>query len=100
VPPETAVASIGGVAFDDWAYPARVRVVAEIISENNRQRTGDLEQFWQLNQEDRERILKLMHSIGAQLVVCNEVPLGASTVGWTKIPDSRYLYRFLGLNPN
>jgi len=95
LPPGVAVASIGSVAFNDWAYPARARVVAEILSNNSRMPTGDVEMFWKLGPEGRAHVLALMRMAGASLVVCNEVPPGADTTGWTQIPDSPYLYRFL-----
>lgn len=92
LPLRTPVASIGLVAFDDWAYAAQARVVTEITSYNNGGRTGDVEAFWQSSRDEQRRVLELMRNAGAKVVVCTEVPAGVTAEGWTQISDSAYFY--------
>jgi hypothetical protein len=90
--PRTPVASIGNVAFDDWAYPAQVRVVTEIVSFNQGKETDDVDRFWRASPEERRSILSVMRRAGARIVVSNRVPDWAATDGWTHIPDSPYYW--------
>jgi hypothetical protein len=99
IPPGIPVASIGNAAFNDWAFLAQARVVAEIPSDMYwlyfMRPMHAVEQFWSSSKQEKDLVLDLMRQAGARVAVSNEVSENADVSGWTRIPDSEFWYRVL-----
>jgi hypothetical protein len=90
VRPGEKVASIGAILGDGWPKLAHVFVVAEIPFEER-------EAFWSADFSRREEICQVLAKTGAQVVIAQEVPNWAQTVGWKRVGSTPlYIYR---LNP-
>lgn len=93
--PGTPVALVGLTLQPEWARQAGLRIVGDVPFIYGRDPglhryilfdRSNLEHFWQGSPSSRERILQGFADAGARFVVTHEVPSGADTTGWKRLP--------------
>jgi hypothetical protein len=82
------VASIGDARTAYWARLARVRIVAEVPSE-------DTSEFWTADSLVKDRIFRTLVESKSDLIVASEVPKWAPTDGWQRIGNTNSYVYFL-----
>jgi len=83
IQPREKVAIVGTGLHAYWARLARVKIVAEIIVENDKI-------FWALNDSVKSKVLKTLTETGAKLIVAQNLPSYISASGWQRIGNTDY----------
>ena len=78
-----------GYGFDSfWARLARVRIVAELLSQ-------DADPFWLGDAALQSEVIQTFAQTGAKAIVAENVPIYASLDGWHQLGNSNYyIYQF------
>jgi hypothetical protein len=79
---KVATVRFDGMQNSRWARLAKVHIVAEMDSREN---------FWQLSESDRQRVLIALSSSGAVMAISSEAPPDPEhAVGWRRIGSTGY----------
>jgi hypothetical protein len=93
VSPGDKVASIGHSHAHFWARLAKVRIVAEIPSE-------EAFNFWKANSETQLKVVETFGRTGAKAIITNIMPDDISPIDWQKIGNSNYyIYKIPPADP-
>lgn len=75
-----------------WARLLRVQISAEVY---HRPGVTSGNSFWRASAPTQDSILRAFESVGAKLVVADDVPAGATPRGWTPVPGTDlFVHRF------
>lgn len=88
IKPGDKATSIGSYSSAFWARLARVRIVAEMPSE-------DVGHFWAANAALQSEVIRTFASTGAKVIVAEKAPEYASSVGWQKIKNTDFFVYLL-----
>jgi hypothetical protein len=94
VRPGTKVASLkySNTGNVKWARLARAQIIAEMFTDAFRTDEND---FWMADESVKTRVIETFAKAGANIIVANAVPSGASTGGWQRIGNTDYYVYFL-----
>jgi hypothetical protein len=87
LPPGTPIAVVGYGIGSYWAHFARLRIVADVMS-------PDDQGFWQLPEDQRQRIYDAFRTTGAEWIVGQPPPALADLLdpGWKRVGKTAYYY--------
>ena len=86
IPRDTAIAVVGPGNFSYWAYFARLRIIAEIMS-------PDDQDFWRLSSDQRRELYDVFRRTGAQWIIGQPPFSNLLDAGWERIGTTAY-YRY------